>query len=126
MPRGLNYKADLLDDLRSNPRFAAEYLSAAYVDSREAFLVALRDIAEAQKGVAQVAQEADINRENLYRILSKEGNPRLTSLRPVLGILGIGVQFTALRKTTARKSARIATKRKPRNWAISSAVQDRR
>ena len=43
MPRGLNYKADLLDDLRNSPIFAAEYLSAAYADSREAFLVALRD-----------------------------------------------------------------------------------
>ena len=113
MPRGLNYKADLLDDLKNNPIFAAEYLSAAYADSREAFLIALRDIAEAQKGVAQVAQEAEINRENLYRMLSKEGNPRLTSLRPVLGILGIGVQFTALRKTTADKRARAASKRKP-------------
>jgi probable addiction module antidote protein len=115
MPRGLNYKADLLDDLRNSPIFAAEYLSAAYADSREAFLVALRDIAEAQKGVAQVAHEADINRENLYRMLSKEGNPRLTSLRPVLGILGIGVQFTALRKTAVGKNARTATKRKTRN-----------
>jgi probable addiction module antidote protein len=115
MPRNLSYKTDLRDDLRNNPIFAAEYLSAAYADSREAFLVALRDIAEAQKGVAQVAQEADINRENLYRMLSKQGNPRLTSLRPVLGILGIGVQFTALRKNVADKNARVATKRKPRN-----------
>ena len=115
MPRGLNYKADLLADLRNNPIFAAEYLSAAYADSREAFLIALRDIAEAQEGVAQVAREAAINRENLYRMLSKEGNPRLTSLRPVLGILGIGVQFTALRKTAASKSAHVANKRKGRS-----------
>jgi|SRR5580704_764763 probable addiction module antidote protein len=115
MPRNLSYKTDLRDDLRNNPIFAAEYLSAAYADSREAFLVALRDIAEAQKGVAQVAQEADINRENLYRMLSKQGNPRLTSLRPVLGILGIGVQFTALRKSVEGKSPRVGTKRKPRN-----------
>jgi probable addiction module antidote protein len=114
MRRHLSYKADLRGDLRNDLAFAAEYLSAAYADSREAFLVALRDIAEAQKGVAKIAHEADINRENLYRMLSKKGNPRLTSLRPVLGILGIGVKFTPLRKATTGKSARPVAKRKLR------------
>jgi DNA-binding phage protein len=75
MRRNLDYKADLLADLRDNPRFAADYLSAAYVDSREAFLVALRDVAEAQKGITKVAAGAKLNRENLYRMLSREETP---------------------------------------------------
>ena len=103
MPRNRSDRADLRDDLKNDLAFAAEYLSAAYADSRQAFLVALRDIVEAQKGVGQLARDAEINRENLYRMLSKEGNPRLTSLRPVLGILGIGVQFTAIRRATSVK-----------------------
>lgn len=48
MARNPDYKADLLADLRDDPVYAAEYLSAAYDDSQEAFLVALRDVAEAK------------------------------------------------------------------------------
>src|ERR1039458_1225510 len=77
MPRGVDYKADLLDDLRSDKKYAALYLSAAYDDSLESFLVALRNVAEAQKGLAKVAAKAHVNRENLYRMLSAKGNPQL-------------------------------------------------
>ena len=115
MPRNRSYRADLRDDLKNDLAFAAEYLSAAYADSRHAFLVALRDVVEARKGVAQVARDAEINRENLYRMLSKEGNPRLTSLRPVLGILGIGVQFTAIRQATSAKPEAAPVKTRLRN-----------
>ncbi len=45
-----NYKTDLLAELRSDPEFGAEYLSAARTDSAESFLMALRDVAEAGKG----------------------------------------------------------------------------
>jgi probable addiction module antidote protein len=89
MRRNLDYRADLLADLRDDPRFAAEYVSAAYVDSQEAFLVALRDVSEAQKGIAKVAVGAKLNRENLYRMLSREGNPRLSTLGSVLNALGM-------------------------------------
>jgi probable addiction module antidote protein len=89
MRRNLDYKTDLLADLRDDKRFAAEYVSAAYADSQEAFLVALRDVAEAQKGIAKVAVGAKVNRENLYRMLSKEGNPRLSTLGSVLNALGM-------------------------------------
>ncbi len=91
MPRNVDYKADLLADLRDDLGFAGEYLSAAYADSREAFLVALRDVAEAQKGIARVAAQAKVNRENLYRTLSKEGNPTLYTIGSVLDVLGLKV-----------------------------------
>lgn len=44
------YKSDLLKDLK-DASYAAKYLSAAYADSRESFLVALRDVANAKQGV---------------------------------------------------------------------------
>lgn len=89
MPKNLNYRDDLLESLRNDLGYAAEYLSAAISDSREAFLVALRDVAEAQKGMSKVANEAKVNRENLYKMLSKEGNPRFTTLESVLNVLGM-------------------------------------
>jgi probable addiction module antidote protein len=95
MRRGTDYKADLLSDLRSDKEYAALYLSAAYADSVESFLVALRNVAEAQKGIAKVAAKARINRENLYRMLSAKGNPQSKSLSAVLKVLGYRVIFEA-------------------------------
>jgi probable addiction module antidote protein len=93
-----DYKADLLADLRDLD-YAKGYLSAAAKESLETFLLALRDVAEAQKGMGKVASEAKVNRENLYRMLSEEGNPRLSSLCAVLDALGffidIGLKETA-------------------------------
>lgn len=43
------YKADLLADLK-NPEYAAAYLSASMDESVETLILALRDVADAQKG----------------------------------------------------------------------------
>jgi probable addiction module antidote protein len=87
-----DYKDDLLEDLRS-PGYAGKYLSAAHADSAEAFLVALRDVVTAQKGMTVLAKAAEVNRENLYRMLSKDGNPRLKTLRAVSGALRMRTIF---------------------------------
>ncbi|HXP84396.1 MAG TPA: hypothetical protein VN841_06730 [Bryobacteraceae bacterium] len=68
---------------------AVSYIQAAAEDSIEGFLLALRDLAEATKGMGKVAKAADKNRENLYRMLSEEGNPRLDSLWAVLAVMGL-------------------------------------
>jgi len=39
--------------------------------------------------MSSVAEEAGVNRENLYRMLSREGNPTLNSLFAVLKALGL-------------------------------------
>jgi probable addiction module antidote protein len=115
--RGEDYKRDLLADLRNNPDYAARYLSAARRDSREAFLVALRDIAEAQQGVAKVAHAANVNRESLYRALSEQGNPRLSTLDAVLDALQISVVFVSTSYT--RKPAESPNKVKVAAFAKS-------
>lgn len=94
-----DYKTDLLRDLRDDSEYAAQYLSAAKKDSKEAFLIALRDVAEARLGLSRIARAARVNRESLYRTLSAEGNPTLTTLDAVLGVLGFETDF---RPTTAR------------------------
>ena len=48
------------------------------------FLLALRNVAEAQGGVARLAEKAKLNRESLYKILSERGNPELKSLDALL------------------------------------------
>jgi probable addiction module antidote protein len=83
-----DYKADLLVRLKEL-QYAQLYLEAAAKESQETFLLALRDVAEVQKGMAQLAVEADVNRENLYRALSEDGNPTLSTLTSVLDALGM-------------------------------------
>jgi len=82
------YENNLKEDLR-DPVEAAEYLNAALEDgSQEVFLLALKDIANA-KGISEIARKTKLNRENLYRILSTQGNPKLKSLNSVLHSIGL-------------------------------------
>lgn len=86
--RSASYKDGLREDLR-DPEEAAAYLDAAIEEgSQEAFLMALRDVAEAH-GIGGLARSAMLNRENLYRILSDRGNPQLASLISLLDALGM-------------------------------------
>lgn len=39
--------------------------------------------------VTRLARETALNRENMYRILSEEGNPRLSSLKALLDSLDL-------------------------------------
>jgi probable addiction module antidote protein len=82
------YKESLLEDLK-DPNEAAEYLTAALEDgSPDVFLLALRDVAEAH-GMKRLAESAQLNRESMYRMLSDQGNPQLSSLTAVLHQLGL-------------------------------------
>jgi probable addiction module antidote protein len=72
-----------------DPTEAAAYLDAALAEGdTDSFLLALRDVAEA-RGIAHVARAAQLNRENLYRMLTTNGNPQLSSLNALLHTLGL-------------------------------------
>lgn len=88
-------KASYADDLRQrlkDPAYAVEYLNAVLEDDEEGtdavFLLALRNVAEAFQMTA-IAECAEVNRENLYRMLSGKGNPKLSTLLAVLKALGL-------------------------------------
>jgi probable addiction module antidote protein len=88
-----NYQESLLQALQ-NPQEAAEYLTAALEDGDSAvFLLALRNVADAQ-GMRTVAHKAQLNRENLYRMLSEQGNPQLGSLTALLDALNLRLAIT--------------------------------
>lgn len=88
MPPSKPYHPELIKALR-DPREAVEYLNSALEDGDpEGFMLALRDVAEAQGGVAQLAEAAKLNRESLYRMLSDRGNPEFRSLDALLHALG--------------------------------------
>ncbi len=80
---------EVLGEWLKDPAQAAAYLDVALEDGDpEVFLLALRDVAEA-RGLSAVAQESQLNRENLYRMLSRQGNPQLSSLSALLKSMGL-------------------------------------
>jgi probable addiction module antidote protein len=83
-----SYQDGLMKDL-ADTNEAAAYLNAALEDgSKDIFLLALRDIAEAQ-GIAKLSKKTKLNRESMYRMLSGRGNPQLSSLTAILENIGL-------------------------------------
>jgi probable addiction module antidote protein len=97
MSKSKSYHEDLIESLQ-NPREAEAYLNAALEEEDpELFLLALRNVTEAQGGVAQLAEKTKLNRESLYKMLSERGNPELRSLEALLHALGFRLAVTAAR-----------------------------
>jgi probable addiction module antidote protein len=88
----IDYKEVLLKKLRDLD-YAAGYLTACYEEGHDVFLLGIKDVVEANGGVRSLADKTTLNRENLYDMLSKDGNPRLSSLAAILDNLGIEVAF---------------------------------
>src|SRR5208283_126189 len=84
-----SYRESLLESLK-NPDEAAQYLNACLEDEDgRVFLLALRDVADARGGIRTLSRETHLNRESLYRMLSRAGNPSLDSLAAVLSACGL-------------------------------------
>lgn len=65
------------------------YLEAALQEGDSALVAAaLGDIARA-KGITQIAREAGLGRESLYKALSPEGNPEFATILKVVRALGM-------------------------------------
>ncbi|MDP3889053.1 MAG: putative addiction module antidote protein [bacterium] len=90
-----DYQEKLLEDLQDQ-ELASHYLNEALIDEDpRIFLLALKNVCEAQGiEMTDLAKRTKLSRENLYRILSKKGNPKLTSIISLLNAVGfsLGVQ----------------------------------
>lgn len=85
---------DAAEHLETEEDMAA-YLEAA-LESGDASLVAaaLGDIARA-KGMTEIAREAGLGRESLYKALSPEGNPEFATILKVMRALGLRLHAKA-------------------------------
>jgi probable addiction module antidote protein len=89
MAKSRSYQKDLLSALQ-NADEAVEYLNAALEDGEpEVFLLALKDVVDSHGGMNKLATSTSLNRENLYRMLSTKGNPKLKSLRDLVRAMGM-------------------------------------
>ncbi|MGB4858993.1 MAG: addiction module antidote protein [Dokdonella sp.] len=84
---------DPAEHLQSNEDMAA-YLEAALEKGDPALVsAALGDIARA-KGMTQVARDAGLGRESLYKALSPAGNPAFATVLKVVAALGLELHGT--------------------------------
>lgn len=84
---------DYLIETLQDPEEATAYLQVALEEYQAdhdtaALLIALRSVAEAQGGLSELARRTRLNRQNLYRTLSSNGNPKLNTLGTILNGLG--------------------------------------
>lgn len=88
MPKTVTTTWDPADHLKSEEDMAA-YLEAALEEGDfNLVAAALGDIARA-KGMSQVAREAGLGRESLYKALSPAGNPEFATILKVVAALGL-------------------------------------
>ena len=70
----------------------AEYLNQALASGdTDLLLAAIGDVARA-RGMAQVAQQAGLGRESLYKALTAGAKPRFDTIFKVLNALGVRMQ----------------------------------
>ena len=87
-PRHVSYEGYLIESLK-DPLEAAAYVEAALeLDDTAALLLALRQVAKAH-GMAEVSRRADVGEKTLFRALSENGNPTVTTLHKVLHAVGL-------------------------------------
>ena len=98
-----SYEETLIESLK-DPAEASAYLQAALEDGEpKVFLLALKNVALALGGVARLAKKSKLNRETLYRTLSKKGNPEWTTLHSILE--GLGLEISIKPRKTGKKAA---------------------
>ena len=97
----LPYEGWLIEQLK-DPAEAAAYLEAVLEDGDQAaIMLALRQVAQAQGGLATIARKARLTREATYKMLSKTGNPELRSLSAVLKATGLRISVKPIEKQAA-------------------------
>ncbi len=88
MARSRNYQQNLFKALQ-DPEEAKEYLNAALEDpSPEVFLLALRDVVEANKEKSRLEMKNSSDGESLSTTLSEKNHPELANIKNILSSLG--------------------------------------
>jgi len=81
------------------PDDAIAYIEAALEEvGPEGIKAALRAISDSE-GMSALARKTGLNRQGLYRALSEEGDPKLSTLNAILDALGLRLSVT--RKSVA-------------------------
>ncbi|GGF95930.1 MULTISPECIES: addiction module antidote protein [Cysteiniphilum] len=95
-----DYHAHLIQSLHDKEE-AVAYLEVALEEyendgDSQAFMLALKNIVEAQGGVGSLSKKTGLDRAHLYRVLSSKGNPRFITLGNILKALGFKLSVNSV------------------------------
>lgn len=77
---------------KEDPAYAMKLLNAILEDGDQAELLSfMRQMTKAFGGVQAVAEKANLNPTQLYRTLSPEGNPALSSFTAIVKAMGMKI-----------------------------------
>jgi probable addiction module antidote protein len=77
---------------QEDPAYAMQLLNAILADGDQAeLLTILRQMTKAFGGVQAVAEKANLNPTQLYRTLSPDGNPALSSFTAIVKAMGMKI-----------------------------------
>ncbi len=104
MTRSESHDVVMAELYREDPDFAVRLLNDVIADGdRGDLLTTLRQLTLAFGGVRSVAAAANLNPTQLYRTLSSNGNPALSTLTAVLKVMGLRLE---VRRAPRRRLAR--------------------
>ena len=90
---------------QQDPAFALDLLNSILADgNQDDLLIALRQMAMAFGGVRAVAELAELNPTQLYRTLSADGNPSLSSLTAILRTMGLRIAVEPIEDAPAARA----------------------
>jgi probable addiction module antidote protein len=86
--------AEYLDDKES----IAAYMTEALESEDPAFIADALGVVARARGMSEVAREAGVSRESLYRSLSPDGNPEFATVLRVMRALGLRLSASPIRR----------------------------
>jgi probable addiction module antidote protein len=96
MPKTMTRPWDPVEHFTTEEDMAAYLEAALQVGDPALIAAALGDIARA-KGMSQIARDAGLGRESLYKALSAEGNPEFATIMKVISVLGLQLHVSPSR-----------------------------
>ena len=118
-------KFDAAETLRDADAIA-EYMAAALETEDPSYISHAFGVVARAKGMSEIARESGLSREHLYRSFSEDGNPTLKSILAVMGVLGVKLTATTVKRdaVVARKTAKRLTGNSPKRKPVQVVGKD--
>ena len=88
----------------------ALYMNECLETGDPAFIADGLGVIARSRGMTQIAKEAEVSRESLYKSLSKKGNPEFATILKLMAALDLTLCVKQKRKSKAKVAVKSATK----------------
>ncbi len=86
------------------------YMNECLKDSDPAFIADAIGVIARSRGMTEIAKEAEVSRESLYKSLSKKGNPEFATILKLMAALDLTLCVKQKRKSRAKVAVKSTAK----------------